>query len=604
VQSSSSELLTAERLARAFGESCVALEIRAAVDGVVEQLTDAFEAPASWFHQHVNWPCALNDSGLPVEFSLKVEGSVASLRCVVDGTDHRVGVGGNVPGYVDRSLAVAGARTPAQVEQVRTLCTTHLAGVPAHYPSRLVHGLGYAPDERARGSLYFRTGWLSAAALADREPSLAVLADELWDRHGCRMPGQVEVMGYDFEAGELTRIKAYTWLPVQPSTRFSDVVGNNPDLVVPGEIFMRMGHRIPQQARDSAAFLQSGGTPDGMRQRVFFFAAAWGWDNPEGLGELLGLLMREYGVDLTPLALFRQTLGRHDVRMRLSMVAIGGDRSRPSVTFYFLPASATVDSESSDGSTADRARALYATGVRRLLVQELAPTAAVAMLAEDPHLRPQLEGPADRLGEHLGVQADVQADVRADVGSLALATLALARLGRPACVRGLRDLVPKAEIHPAITGTVLCAAIEWARLSGEAADVSRLVARLLSAQREDGGWPGLVGGQDLAAAADGLHALRMAARLSLVPHQTGSIARAVQRGLEHVRDVLVAGDSSYELALWLRAWLAGGGSPTNATVGRAVEALAEQQQPDGTWTGGDDDLVTTAAALSALRQLV
>jgi hypothetical protein len=317
-------VIAPERLARAVGEAGAALGIRAAAEITGRMLAFTRE-PMEQFHRHLNWPAALNDSGLPVELSLKVDGpgSVA-LRSVVDPTDYRLDAEGNLPHYVELSTARAGCTTAGQAEVVRRLCRAHLDGVPPDLPSRLVHGLGFT-GERERGSLYFRTGWLDGPGFAARLPDAAALAAQAGD-----LPERVEVVGYDFTAGELRRTKLYTWLPVRP--------GGPGGPGVAGDLFTRRAAAVPPAAREHAVFLQSSG-PGAVRRRLFFFPGAWGWSSPEGLRDLLSGLAGDYGVDLGPLILFRQVLARHDIRLRLSLVSLADG---PSATFYFLPVSPVV----------------------------------------------------------------------------------------------------------------------------------------------------------------------------------------------------------------------------------------------------------------------
>jgi hypothetical protein len=346
-----------ERLAQAVGEAGAELGIRPAAETAERMLTFVRE-PMELFHRHLNWPAALNDSGLPVELSLKVEGpgSVA-LRSVVDPTDYRLDATGNLPRYVELSTARTGAATAEQAKVVRQLCQAHLDGVPPDFPSRLVHGLGFAAD-RERGSLYFRTGWLDGPGFAARLPEAAALAAEAGD-----LPERVEVAGYDFVAGELHRTKLYTWLPVRP--------GRLDGLGMAGDLFARRAGTVPQAAREHAVFLQTSG-PGALRRRLFFFPGPWGWASPEGLRQLLTLLSGEYGVDLLPLIRFRQVLARHDIRLRLSLVSLADG---PSATFYFLPVAPAV-------STADVAW-LYQSELARLhsLTGEAAPESPPA---QDP----------------------------------------------------------------------------------------------------------------------------------------------------------------------------------------------------------------------------
>jgi hypothetical protein len=635
---------SAQRLAAAVGEACMVLGIRAEPSGVAEQVLRAVQEPIEQFHRNPNWPCALNDSGLPVELSLKLDepGSVA-LRCVVDVTNHHFGPAGNWQRYLDQSIACAGCRTVAQADAVWALCLAHLDGVPPRFPSRLVHGLGYAGPDRARGSLYFRTGWM---------PDQLALADDLRSRYACPIPGRVEVVGYDFTAGELRRSKLYTWLPVRPEVPFPVLAGTNPDLAAANELFTRYAHGVPPPAREHAVFLQSSRGAD-LRQRLFFFAAPWGWATPQGLKDLLHVLATEHGVDLEPVVRFHQVLTRHEVRMRLSMVAVGGSPDRASVTFYFLPTAATPRRRGG-GSAGDEAGigGLYEAGVAYLMAKrrpggewidfggvsspgdgrpgaaiaegpadEVVTADVTATLARDPALRARLGASVDWLTERYrpGLGWGWNRLAAPDAESTALALLALVRLGR-SLPEGWDSVVARHGTGDAeVAATVLLTLVEGAAGAGGATAVGPVTARLLRLQREDGSWAGCRWTSELVATGRALRALAALETSALAGEQARAVRRALGSGVAYVGATLVARDP-FQLGLWLRAWLAGGGSMRNATVSRIVDALAQQQRPDGRWPGaptrrgpaGDEggvyvdaaSVITTVTVVEALRSLL
>jgi hypothetical protein len=647
-------MITAPSLAAAVGEACVALGIRQEPGAVAEQVLRSIREPIDQFHRYVNWPCALNDSGLPVELSLKLDtpGSPA-LRCVVDVTDHHFGPAGNWQRYLDQSIAITGCRTMAQADAVWALCRTHLDGVPPRFPSRLVHGLGYGGPDRVRGSLYFRTGWLAPERLAGRLPEQLALASELRSRYACPVPERIEVMGYDFTAGELQRSKLYTWLPVHPEVSFSTVAGTNPDLAAAGQLFTRHAHAVPPPARGHAVFLQWSRGAD-FRQRLFFFAAPWGWTTPEGLKGLLGMLDAYHGVDLEPLVRFREVLTRHEVRMRLSMVAVGGSPERASVTFYFLPTASPTQRRSGGRPAGDNAdiRGPYNVGVAYLLAQRQpggewvdfegvpppgngwprVPAAAgpadefvtayvAATLARDPALHAELGPTADWLASRYrpGLGWGWNRSSAPDSESAALALLALARLGRP-LPEGWEAVLARLRTRDAeVTATLLLLLAERVVGTEGSTAVGSVAARLLRLQRQDGGWTGRRWTNDLVATGRAVCALGAVEASALAGEQPYAVRRALGLGLGYVGATLIARDS-FQLGLWLRAWLACGGSVRNATVGRIAEALARQQRPDGRWPGVptlrhpvDDEcgalvdansVITTVTAAGALHALV
>jgi hypothetical protein len=166
------------------------------------------------------------------------------------------------------------------------------------------------------------------------------------------------------------------------------------------------------------------------------------------------------------------------------------------------------------------------------------------------------------------------------------------------------------------------AAAGLAALAGAGLDPGRrgeLAAQLLAGQRADGSWPRARWVSDLVATGRALQAL--AALCSDAEPAAGPdperLRRAVEAGLRSVDTALVPPDP-FSLALWLRAWLAGGGSLRTATVGRIVGLLAELQRPDGRWRGAPTHLapdrhsaahvdgshaLTTATVLEALHAL-
>jgi hypothetical protein len=626
-----------DRLAQAVGQACVELGVRPEPADVTARMVPFLREPVEQFHRYLNWPAALNDSGLPVELSIKVDGpgSVA-LRCVVDPTDYHFGPPGNWQRYVERSIACAGCTTPEQADAVRELCRAHLDGVPPDFPSRLVHGVGFVAPDRGRGSLYFRTGWLDGPGLAARLPEQAAFADELRRRYGCPLPERVEVMGYDFEAGQLRRAKMYTWLPVRADRPFTELAGTHPGLTAAGDLFTRRAHAVAPGAREHAVFLQSSG-PGDSSQRLFFFPEAWGWATPAGLHDLLGRLAGDYGVDLQPLLRFRQVLAGHDIRMRLSLVSLADGAAGPSATFYFLPTPA-AGASGAPHSAADVAR-MYEAGVRYLFGRRLASGAwpsvpaqpvpppsgdlvtayVAAALSRDPALRGRLGATADRLSAG---PAGGPAGTAADPEAAALALVALARLGRssPAGRPDLPQCVTAGDAE--VTGALLAALSDPTAGDPAPEHTTEVLAALLALQRPDGGWTRTRWAHDLVATGRALNALASCPAGPAGADRTG----AVRRGAAYVGAAVVARDP-FQAALWLGGWLAAGGSLRTATVHRAVELLRDQQRPEGGWAGvpvrlggsrvagtaADEDagyvidadgVVTTATVVEALHALL
>lgn len=563
---------TPQLLAAAVGEAGVQLGIRGRAADIAGDFLGLAREPMEQFRRYPNWPSAMNRSGLPVELSVRLDGPGAvALRCVVEVTDHRLGPEGNLRGYADAGASVAGCTTVEQADVVADLCRAHLDGIPPRVPSRLVHGLGFAAPDRRRGSLYFRTGWLAGDELARRLPGEVRLAAELRRRYGCAIPAHIEVMGYDFERGSLRRRKMYTWLGVRTGAPFAAVGGTHPDLEPAGDLYARFAPAVPGPAREHALFLQSS-ADGGLRQRLFFFADAWGWTSADGLRDLFGVLATRHGVDLGPLVRFRRVLHCHRVRLRLSMVAVGGVPGGTSVTFYFLPASGDGDGATDPGHLRDRAVA-YLAAWRGVAGDPVA--AYVAAVLGDGSPR----------------------DVATDAETAALGVRALVRGGRPLP----RDWAETLLRHGADTAES-AAAVLLAIVEGGGTPPAPAIGALVGMQRADGGWPASRWGHDLRGTGWALRGLAGIPLAHLDPGLAARVAAARRLGAEYVRDVVVTRDPG-QLGLWLTAWLAGGGPVHHATVGRVVAALAAAQRADGGWAGDDGGPLTTATVVEALDAL-
>lgn len=315
------------RLAAAFGDLAVRLGVRDDAGATAAELLRITGEP----RRH----SILTDSAVPVEVSLKLdERGVPTLRCVIDMVEHRAG---DWEHSLTHARSVTGCSTAEQAARLLELFRTHLAGAPAGFPAPLMLGLGYGAGGRRRGTVYFRTGWLGPDELAARFPLRTESLGKAERLHGCRLPGAVEVMGYDLVGGELTAWKTYKWLPVDPGRAFGDRAGTHPDLLPARRLHNRfVGVSRPTPA-DRSLFLQFSHDGAVTRQKVFFFCAAWGWDRPEGLAELLGFLQRTSGHDLGPLLRLRAAMAAHGAGVRLGLIAVGGALRRPSLTFYFWP---------------------------------------------------------------------------------------------------------------------------------------------------------------------------------------------------------------------------------------------------------------------------
>jgi hypothetical protein len=622
---------------RLVGTLVARLGIRDDLWGVADQTRHLVNPQLELFARHPHWPAPLNDSDLPLELSLKIDGSGQhSLRWVSDPTDYRTDVTGNWRGYLDACTAVAQCSSEAEHDAVWRLCRTHLDGIPRTFPSKLVIGAGYAAPERARGTLYFRTGWMSEAVLAARLPGLMTATAQLRRRYGGVEPIGAEVAGYDFAGGELERCKLYTWLPVEPDRPFAATAGQHPDLAIAGELYDQFAEQVAPAVRHRALFLQTGlrptDSPEEAGQRLFFFSYAWGWTDPQALGALLRRLA-ELGVELEALAEFRRTLKELGLTFRLSMVAIGPGSDAPSVTFYFLPSlSGSPPARAGGGDPAAALHHCLAAATHGLLavrapagqwsdacpgrskparVDSLVTAYTAAALAGVPSAAPALATTDRWLIDSLSAEKDVPA--------AAWAALALARRGLP-IPQGWSDALRRAAGGEADT-EVSAAAVESLTRTSTDARIRELQARhLIGRQRRNGSWPADEGPDDRAATAYALRALN-AVSAALAPEGYTDLRQDIdaarQRARAHLA-VTAVPESPSALGWWLAAWLQAGGDARHRSVRRLLDSLIRQQRTDGLWRGSptlpaaDDDaaagidagIVTTATVVDALCQLL
>jgi hypothetical protein len=315
-------------LTGAFADLVGAFGIRRDPAAAADELRRLVSAP--WLDQSGSprRRSLLTESGIPFEFSLKLdEQGELALRYVVDTADLRHGLLANR----DRYLRYARTTTAAREEVLQALFRCHLDGALADAPPRVMHGVGFAGNGQRRASLYFPTTWLPPEELARRmAPQVPAMSPAV-------PPGtdRVEVVGYDFTAGELVRCKTYAWLPV---ARAMTAAGDHPDLRSAAVVCEAFASWVPPQSREHALFLQRTVGEGDAREKLFFFSRPWGWSTPVGLARMLGLLDQRFELHLRPLLLFRSILSHHGLRFTLGLVAIGGDDHHPSVTFYFWPA--------------------------------------------------------------------------------------------------------------------------------------------------------------------------------------------------------------------------------------------------------------------------
>jgi hypothetical protein len=629
------EFRAAPDAGRLVGTLVARLGIREDPRGVADQTRHLVNRQLELFARHPHWPAPLNDSDLPLELSLKIDCSGQhSLRWVSDPTDYRTDLAGNWPGYLDACTTAAHCSSEAERDAVWRLCRTHLDGIPRTFPSKLVIGAGYAAPERTRGTLYFRTGWMSDAVLAARLPELVAATAQLRRRYAGVEPSGAEVAGYDFAGGELERRKLYTWLPVDPDRPFAATGGQHPDLAIAGELYDKFAEQVAPAARHRALFLQTGlrptDAPEAARQRLFFFSYAWGWTDPQALGGLLRWLV-EHGVTLEALAEFRRTLNELGLTFRLSMVAIGPGSDAPSVTFYFLPSwSGSPPARTGGGDPAAVAHHCLAAASRGLLAarapdghwsdacpgrnepdrgDSLMTAYTAAVLAGSPSAAPALAMTDRWLIDSLSADRELPA--------VAWAALALARRELP-IPKGWSDALGRAAGDEADT-EVSAAAVESLTRTSTDAPITVRAGDLIDRQRRNGSWQSDQWADDRAATAYALRALNAVSAVLPPDGHAGlrqDIASARQRARAHLALTAVP-ESPSALGWWLAAWLQAGGDVRHRSVRRLLDSLIRQQRADGMWRGSptlpasddacagiDAGVVTTATVVDALSELL
>jgi hypothetical protein len=252
---------------------------------------------------------------------------------VVDTADRRRSLTGNLERYISLARTTIGAPEDA----LRRLFERHLDGAPPGEPPRVMHGVGFGRRARRRASLYFPTGWIPIDELGLRlqEQAAAVAIAHAYLRDS---PLDIEVVGYDFTAGEVERWKTYTWLPLIGEADFAALASAYPGLACAWPLYESFAPTVPTALRERALFLQlssrRGADPEA---KLFFFGRAWGWASGAGLASVLGYVLRTFEVNPNFVLDLRDVVVQHHLPVMLGLLAVGGDARRPSLTFYFWP---------------------------------------------------------------------------------------------------------------------------------------------------------------------------------------------------------------------------------------------------------------------------
>jgi hypothetical protein len=620
--------------AEALGMGHDPLAVRARVDAIAGE-------PLELYERHACWPSPFTAGGAPVELSLKLSGADgAAIRCVADVTDYRAGSEVNLARYRTAALLVT-EPTGACAADIEQLSRVHLDGVPALWQARAMHGLGFGRAGWSRGCVYFRTGWLEREQFGRRLPHVARALDDVAQRHRSPTSGRVEVMGYDFVAATNTRWKAYTWPQFASSATFADLVGDHPDLAPAQIVFERLRSRVVPDALHPL-MLQVVGEEGALHQRLFFFTASWGANDPAGMRRLLDTLWA-LGIDSSALVVLARAAADNDLGLAAPLVAVGLERGAPSATVYLWPRSgadvadarameisATLGYRAPAVVPANSTRSVVERGVEFLLGTREADgrwsrdgssgfvTAFVAaMLLNTAAEQPDLAATAEWLvaGYRAGAGWERADGTGTDIETTALALSVLTRSGYPppddatAVLLGLRERLDPAQ--PRVAATVLMALVELA--PGLVTPVLDALFAIVGVQGQDGGWGLVAETSEALTIWQVAHALRAfeASRLAATAIGGASriaAARAIARSVGRLRTLPVAREP-WELATWLGAWATAAADVRDRSVGRAAAALAELQRHDGAWPGcpatglppAEATLLTTAAAVGALQ---
>jgi hypothetical protein len=611
----------AERVAGTIAAAVEELGLRADGGAVAATVGELASEPLALYARHAVWPSALTAGGPPIELSLRLSRADGpAVRCVVDVTDHRRDGAVNVARY--RAAAMLVGRAAGVTEDgVTALCRTHLDGAPAAWQARAMHGLGYAGGGWARGSVYFRTGWLDRDELARRLPSAVRALEAAAAQHGSPTAGSVEVMGYDFVPGALPRSKAYLWVPCPPPGRFASVLGHHPDLAPARALLdaLDLG-----DAGSHALMLQVAGAA----QRLFVLRSYWGGPATAAARRVLPAVRAATGVDVAPLGVLSGLAHAHGLELSVALVAVGCEQGMPSATVYLWPRPAAARGQRPAVRAVRDGAAALDRGTGFLLdarsdggwSEDRYVTAFVAgmlLTAAPPERRRELRATAEHLAATYRRDEGWARWPRgeADLATTALALGVLAHTGHRApdgAAAALLRLQAAGPPAPASTAAVLLALLQ-ATVPAITPLLDGVFA-LVGSQRADGAWPSPPGGEAMTLW-QVAHALRAYERGALAGQAMGGPSRlaagaALRRAAARVRCLPVGVDPG-ALAAYLGARAMTVGDAGDPAVLRAVATLAALQGPDGHWTapaggGGappDRALLTTATAVGALQCL-
>lgn len=631
-----------ERLSAAAGLAAARLGLRDDPESVGRDLHGLTEETLRLYEAYPLWPSALTDSGAPIELSIRLAASgEVALRCVFDVVDHRVTWAENWARILRYGARVAGGDSaPIAVWE---LCRSHSSGIPAHIPSKVIHGVAYGREGRRRGSLYFRTGWMPPDVLLAKFPAEIEGVNRLEEKYRCRVDPHVEVMGYDLEPGRSRRFKSYRWVGLDAGSPYRELVGDHPDLGVATATFDAFRNYVPAAEHHRCLFLQTSVDGGRARQRLFFFARAWGWTRAEEVDRLLGILQSDLGLDLDPLFLLARAARAEGLPLKPAMLAVGLEDGVPSATIYLWPAvpAARAGDDHAPALTAAPSRAEVAgrVGGRALSMNRAAlswldaarsgdgswnDSAAglgdrftTAYVETTTSILPGGEGGPEAMGDHRRAPSRTAPAAGEPAESLALSAAAVGSLAADPSELLPGDAPAEAEAVALLALVTACGDRIVPVLDG--------VLRVVGRQGPGGGWTSGGWSSDLYATWWALRALRVFQSAyedsGLDETSVGRAARAaaagaLARGRTFLGSIVVPEDP-FLLGLWLGSWSSAGGDPADAKVARVLAAIERLQGDDGRWYGSpgrlpaadelpatpriDDGIVTTATVAGGLQ---
>ena len=551
--------MVSDALARALAASAGALGLRGGETELGRGLPRLLRECLELYREHPHWPSRLTSTGLPLEFSIAIDGrGRPTLRLLFDLADHRFWLEGNYGRYFSAAAELTGAAP----ERLYRLFSEHLDGGVPTTRSPVYHGVRWGQGDSRHTTLYLFIGGLGRAEVERRFAGPLATIDAGLAVAGGRRPERYHVVAYDFdEAAALRRTKLYGWLEVDGS-RVRDVLGEEPCVAAAEEIAAHLGVEARDGQRDRALLLQSSvsGTPAKCGHKVIFNGNAWGFDSSEMLSEVGLHLSRRFGVDLSALRTLISAFEAHGICLLPSWLGLGHDRPAPACTFYFVPVPEHQEAAYRGGGLSARMTQAIRRAVEYLFGQrspdgswsdgphgdaDVVTTARVAAaLTAVPEALDRLRNTGHWLTRRMLEDVALRADPEAGP----LSVLVLQRLGLSAPAGTVRVLLDSAG-PPERVALVLQARLAARRCTAAQGDA--LLQELLERERWSGGWSGA--SDDLPrhlARRRGARRRDAGSKLARSCRRggDGTASRLVLLGARHRRRAIVNGDLAQRLA--------------------------------------------------------